>query len=306
MIKFFRSLLKLTEGTLFILLPVIVFYWSLTLVNIDIVKPFISILGSFIDPLMLPFKSYIEYSVKYENDYTVNYSILIFAGIVLFAAFMFTIMGNILNFIENIIENIKLKIKTQDNLRKKQEEKQEYLKEIKRNNTIYIILKLIKNESKESYLIKGEGDDFFSVGLIDSYETSLVNVYKKFSGKLYGNIGGTNNLNRYIFTDINKFLEFLPFFATRIEEVNKGMLDLNIKFDYKIACHCSYIDTSANVDFEITSKILNLCGNREILLSELLKNRLEIIENNNFKLYSRGIYLIKDKQMDVFKFKGNY
>jgi len=48
---------------------------------------------------------------------------------------------------------------------------------------------------------------------------------------------------------------------------------------------------------------LNLCGDKEILLSEILKSRLGIIENKNFKLYSRGIYLIKDKQMDVFKFK---
>lgn len=303
MIKIFKSLFKLIEGILFVLLPVIVFYWSLTLVNLDIVKPFISILGSFIDPLMLPFKSYIEYSVKYENDYTVNFSILFFAGIVLFTALTFTTMGNILNFIDKIIEKIKIKIKIKDQLRKKQEEKQELIKEIKRNNTIYVTLKLIKNEPKESYLIKGEDADFFSVGLVDSYESSLVNVYKKFSGKSYGKPGGTNNVNSYFFTDINKFLDFLPFFATRIEEVNKGMLDLNIKFDYKIACHCSYSDTSANVDFEITSKILNLCGNREIFLSELLKNRLEVIENNNFKLYSRGIYLIKDKQMDVFKFK---
>ena len=100
-------------------------------------------------------------------------------------------------------------------------------------------------------------------------------------------------------------MQFLPYLTERIEEINKGMLDLNVKFSYKTACHCSITDASAGVDFNITSKILNLCGDKEILLSELLKNRLDLTENKNFKLNSRGIYLIKDKQMDVFKIQFN-
>jgi len=305
LIKFLKNIFKLIEGILFILVPVIVFYWSLTLVNLDIVKPFIALLGSFIDPLILPFKSYIDYSITYEENYTVNYTSLFFAVIILITGFIFILIGNILNFIEKIMDKTKLKFKKQAQLRKKQAEKQEFVNEIKKNNTFFVILKLIKNQPKESYLIKEEGNDFFSVGLVDSYETSLINIYKKFSGKAFGHLGGTNNLNSYIFTDIDKFLEFLPFFKERIEEVNKGMLDLNVKFDYKIACHCSYSDTSAQVDNEITSLILNLCGNREIIISEILKNRIEVLENNNFKLYSKGIYLIKDKQMDIFKLKSD-
>jgi len=303
LIKFLKGISKLIEGILFIFLPIVVFYWSLTLINLDIVKPFITLLGSFIDPLILPFKSYLEYKIIYENDYTVDYTILFFAVMILCLAFMFTIFGNILDFINNIIEKIQNKVKMKEVIRKKQEEKQSFINEVTKNNTIYVVLKLTKNQTKESYLVKGEEDDFFSVGLVDSYETSLKNVYKKFNGKPFGRLGGTSGLNNYIFTDINKFLEYLPFFMERVEEVNKGMKDLNIKFSYAIACHCSYSDASAQVDFDITSAILNLCGDREILLGELLKSRLGVIENNNFKLYSRGIYLIKDKQMDVFKFK---
>ncbi|OGH95940.1 MAG: hypothetical protein A2039_02735 [Candidatus Melainabacteria bacterium GWA2_34_9] len=303
MIKLLKGLFKLIEGILFIFLPIVVFYWSLTLINLDVVRPFITILGSFIDPLILPFKSYLEYKITYENDYTVDYTILFFAVMILCTAFIFTLIGRILDFINNIIEKIQNKIKMQDVIRKKQEEKQAYINEVTKNNTIYVVLKLTRNQTKEAYLIKSEDADFFSVGLVDSYESSLKNVYKKFNGKNFGRLGGTNGLNNYIFTDINKFLEYLPFFMERIEEVNKGMQDLNIKFSYEIACHCSYSDASAQVDLDITSTILNLCGDREILLSELLKSRLGVTENKTFKLYSRGIYLIKDKQMDVFKFK---
>lgn len=301
MIKLLKNLNKLIEGILFLILPVVIFYWALSLVNLDFVKPFIVGLGSIIDPLMSPFKDFVHYTVDYDT-FTVDYSILLFAGLILAAALTLTLLGHILNFIDIIIEKIQFKIKLSEDLRKKQEEKQEFINEIKKNNTFYVIVKLTRLEPKDSYLLKSENDDFFSVGLIDSYESSLANIYKKYSAKLHTN-GGYNNFNTYIFNDIGKVLEFLPFFMNRVEEVNKGMLDLNIKFDYKIVLHCSYSSTSAPVDIEIASKILNLCDNKEILLSEILKNRLDIIENPKYRLYSRGIYLINDKQMDVFKLK---
>ena len=303
MIKFIKALFKLIEGILFILIPVVILYWTLTLVNLDIVKPFVAILSEYIDPLVAPFRSYIQYSVTYDNNFTINYTILFFAGVVLVIAFMFTLIGHILNFVDRIVDKMKLKLKEKEKLRKKQEEKQNFINEIQKNNTVYVILKLIRNQPTDSYLIKKEDSDFFSNGLVESYENSLLNAYKKYSGKTYGNVGGINNLNSYIFTDINKFIAFLLFFKERVEEVNKGMQDLNIKFDYKIACHCSFSDASTSVDIEITSKILNLCNPRDILVSELLQNRLTLSENNNIKLYSRGIYLMNDKQIDVFKLK---
>lgn len=298
--KYLKGLNKLTEGLLFLLLPLVVFYWSLTLIKFDIVKPFISVLGSFIDPMMSPFKTFIEYKVYY-TDYIIDYTILIFAGIVLVTALLFTINGHLLNFVEEIINRAKLQAKLQENLKKQEEAKQEYIKEVNRYQTIYVLLKLIKNEPNASYLIKKDENDFFSAGIVDSYENSLSNAYKKFSARHVGAKSIGNNMHGYIFTNLNKFLEYLPFFMDKLEEVNKGMLDLNIKFEYEIACHCSYSDSTSDVDFEIASKILNLCGKQEILLSELLKNRLELLENSNFKLHSRGIYLIHDKQMDVYK-----
>ncbi len=302
MIKLIKGIFRLAEGITFLFLPIVVFYWAISLINLDIVKPLTFLLGAFIDPLISPFKDYIEYSINY-NSFAVNYTILIFAGMVLFAGVTLAIIGRIFEFFESISNKVSLKIKEQDVLKKKQELKMAYVKEVSKNNTLYVTLKLIKNEPKEAYLIKNDGDDFFSVGLVDSYENSLASVYKKFSGYQHSNFGGGEKIYNYIFSDINKFLEFLPFFINRVDEVNKGMIDLNIKFDYKLACHCSYSDASSDIDIDITANILNLCGNREILLSEILKSRLEIIPNLQYKLNSRGIYLIKEKQMDIFKLK---
>lgn len=300
MLKLFKGLNKFIEGILYVFIPIIVFYWSLTLVNLDIIRPLVIVIGVFIEPLMHPLKNYITFIVHYDG-FSVDYTILVFAGLILAIAVLFTINGNILTFIEIIIEKIKYEAKIKDRKRKAKETEEEYIKEINKNRTIYVLLKLTRNQVRESYLIKDDGNDFFSVGLIDSYENSIYEFYKKFSGKPCGIIGGVNNQRGFIFTDINDFLKFLPYLSERIEEINKGMLDLNTVFTYKTACHCSLTDANADIDLDITAKILNLCGNKEILLSELIKERLELTENKNFKLYSRGIYLINDKQMDVFK-----
>lgn len=305
--KYFIGLCRLIEGFLYIFLPLVVLYWSLNLVSFDFIKPLVSILGIIMDPLINPFKSYLQFKIQYDS-FAIDYTILLFAGIVLATALMFTIISKILNFIDNIIESIKLSMINKEKLRRKIQEKEEFIKEVIKNNTLYVILKITKNQPTESYLVKNNVNDFFSVGLVDSYETSISKIYTKFAAQEYKNISKEENNNYYIFNEIDKLLEFFPFFIKRIDEVNKGMLDLNIKFEYKIACHCSISDTSADVDFEITSKILNLCGNEEILISELLKSRIETLDphiTEKFKLLSRGIYLIKEKQIDVFKIKFN-
>jgi len=302
LLKLIKNFFKFIEGILYIYLPIIIFYWSLTLTNLDFVKPFTAILGSFIDPLMEPWKWLIYCKVDYDG-YTIDYTLLLYAGVVLILALIFTVIGKFLIKLENFLNNIKNGLKRKELLRKKRQEKDEQIKVINKNKVIFMILKLTKSQAKETYLTREGTDDFFSVGLVDSYETSLLNDFRKFEGREYKNKNPEYLEKNIIFNDLERLIEFFPFFERRIEDVNKGMLDLNIKFDYKIACHCSLSEASADIDFEITSNILNLCGTREILLSEMLKNRLDLLQNPKFKLFSRGIYLIKDKQMDVFKFK---
>lgn len=298
--KYLKEFNKLIEGLLFLFLPVVLFYWSLTLINLDIVKPIISFLGMFIDPLIEPIREMITYRAIYA-DYTVDYTILLFSAIILVLAFALTLNGHILCYVEGKMEQTKIKQKNKEILKHKQEQKEEFIRDISQNKVIYVIFKLIKIKPTESYLVKEGDDDFFSENMITSYQNTILNIFKKNSATFYGNIENDQTKYGYMFFDVENFLEFLPNLTSKIEEINKGMNDLNTQFEFKISCHCSFTEASADVDFLIASKILNLCGNKEILLSELLKNRLEITGSSDFNLYSRGVYLIQDKQMDVYK-----
>jgi hypothetical protein len=297
-----KSVNKLIEGILFLFLPIVVFYWSLTLLNIALVHPILSILGYFIDPIMKPIKSFLMLKVMNDGQ-IVDYTILLFAMFILCLALFCTVNGHILEYIQKSFDEVDKKQKEKEFLLKQEEERQDYINEINRNNTIFVTLKLIKSEAIESYLRRDDSNDPFSIGIIDSYEKSIKTCHEKFGGQSFNDLLGMTDMICSVFANQDKFLEYIPFLINKIHEINKGMMDLNVKFDYKLAAHCSYSDLNAQTDFEMTSKILNLCGNKEIYISEPLKNKLELIKNSNFKLYSRGIYFIKDKQVDVYKFQ---
>jgi uncharacterized protein YggT (Ycf19 family) len=298
--KFIKALNKFFEGILFIFLPIIVFYWSLSLVNLDIVKPIMAILGLIIDPMVYPFRPLITYVANYQT-YSVDYTVLFFAGLVLAAALLCTLNGHILRFIEEKMSEALELQKEKETLKHLEEEKREYHREVNKNSTIFVALKLIKNQPVASYLIKEDKNDFFSGGLVDSYESSICKAHLKFGGTNFNFKNSDESIVYFIFNDLQRFLDYLPYIEERVQEVNKGMLDLNICFDYKIAAHCAISDASAEADYQVVMKMLNLCAEKEVLLSEILKNRLELKENKNYKLFSRGIYLINDKQMDVYK-----
>jgi len=301
LIKLVKKILKLTEGILIIFLPVVIFYWILSLINLDFINPITTALGSYLEPIMAPLRSFLKLKIKYNNSH-VDYFIILYAIFIVMLAYILNFIGKGLSFLENTIDKVKLNIKKQERARMVEQERFEQKRELDKNNNFYVALKIIKHQPKETYLLKSSDEDVFSVGLVDSYETSIQKFCTKFSGRLYGKIVNSKNVYGIIFDDVNKLLDYLSALHPRIIEINKGMLDLNIKFEYKIACHCSYSDASADIDFDILNKIINLCGVNDILLSELLKCKLENYEySKKFRIFSRGIYLIKDKQVDLFK-----
>ena len=144
------------------------------------------------------------------------------------------------------------------------------------------MLRIIKIKQHEDYLVKGD-DGPFSVGLVDSYQLSLVNLAKKFSGKQYHNFNAGEETYSFVFTDIEKFLQYLKFLNQKMKEINKGTAELNTIFDTEIACSCSYSIATIDNDLAFIHKILKLCGKGEILITDTLKERIKAL-NSGFKI----------------------
>ncbi|HSA06392.1 MAG TPA: hypothetical protein P5556_04370 [Candidatus Gastranaerophilales bacterium] len=304
--KFLKTLNKICEGLMWLYLPIIMFYWSLTLINLSAIAPLKALFGKLVQPLVILLDKSFNFQFTF-GEAQVDYTPVILAIFVALMALVFIINSKILDFVDEKLKDLNknLEIKKQKDIKSKEHES--LLKELNKNKVIYVILKLIKIEKHESYLVKNENDSF-SVGLIDSYEISIKNIAKNFSGKEYKDpvINSDPNLSGYIFTDVEQFIIYITYLTEKIKEINKGTADLNTVFSFSVASSCSYTTATANIDFQLANKVLNLAKAEEVLITDLLKQKLKHLNSNfSLKFESKGMYMIDNKSIDVHGLKIN-
>jgi|GEM_PF-3063036 len=304
MINFLRTIVKIFEGIMWLYLPVVMIYWSLSLIKLDAINPLKATVGIIVQPLMLLINKYFYFHFTFggeEVDYT---PVMLAAGVVIVAlGLMFT--SKVLDFIEEKLTAAKMELLKRKEMRIRQKERQYEIEELERNKVLYVMIRLTKILKHESYLVNSEGDAF-SVGLIDSYEASIKNIAKNFSGKEFKDFKSEDpEISSFVFTDTEQFLIYLTYLTEKIKEINKGTQDdLNTVFTYAVACNCSYDTVTAQTDLQLTNKILNLVGQEEIYITDVLKKKLENLDTDiSMKFESKGIYILDEKDFDVYRLK---
>jgi len=302
--KFLKTLIKIFEGILWLYLPVVIFYWILLPVEFPFIKALKSFIGIFIEPLLVPLNSNFDFIFRYE-DQEIGYGVLVLAGLVIFVILLAMASVKIIEVLEGRIFHLKIKIGQQERQKIKEQELKVIQEELNKNKVIFAMLKIIKKQEHEEYLVKAD-DSPFSVGLVDSYQTSLVNLAQKFSGNEYTNFNAGPDTYNFVFNDEERFLQYLKFLGQRMDEINKGTADLNTVFSFEIACSCGYSLVTAEADFSILAKILKLCGDKEILVTEKLKNKISGVKGfSGIKIAPKGLYMLDNHHLDVYLLQFN-
>lgn len=300
MIKFLRLINRLLEGFCWFYLPIILLYWALTLITIAAVEPLKNVVGIFVQPPVRVIDEYFNFQFMLGGT-EVDYTPIALAGVVTVCAICSVLVTQVLDFISIKINDVKMEMLRKAEIKNQQKEKEEYLQELERNKAIYVLLKLEKVQKHESYLVQ-QGEDIFSKGMIESYETSIKNMAKNFAGVEYKDFKSENGAVCFVFNDAKKFIRYISVFTGKIPEINQGTADLNTIFSYTMACSCSYDVATAETDLAVTERIHNLVGKNEIYLTNLLKEKLENVETDiNLKFESKGLYLFDKKDIEVYK-----
>lgn len=298
--NFLKTINKLIEGILWLYLPFVLIFWALSPIDFALIKGLRALLSVFIQPLITVLENNFEFSYSFEGS-DITYTPLVLAGLVMLAIVSTIINAKTLDFIDNNILKFRMKMTQQAILSEKEKKQQSFNEELEKNKVIYVMLKILKTQRHDEYLVKND-DSAFSVGLIDSYQTSIVKLAEKFSGKEYKNFDAGADTYSFVFADVESFLQYFKVLRKRVTEINKGTADLNSVFNYKIACSCSYSLVTADTDLSITHKLLNLCAESEILITQTLKDKINLY-NNSFKLKvePKGLYMLNEHQVDVHR-----
>ncbi len=303
MIKYIKTFVKIFEGLMWLYLPVVMIYWSLSLIELNAIIPLKATIGVIIMPLVIIIDKYFDFQFVFRNT-EVDYTPVILAGAVTVSALLAMFASNVLDFIEEKLEIARIEILKQKEIKTKAKEKKMMAQELNRNKILYVMLKLKKVQRHETYLINNDKDSF-TVGLIDSYENTIKNIAKNFSGKEYKGFDAGSEVSNFVFTDTEQFLLYLHYLNEKVKEINKGTADdLNTIFSYGVACSCSQDFATVKTDFQLTGKILNLVGSEEIFITSILKQKLKNLDTDiNMKFESKGVYILDNKDFDIFKLK---
>ncbi|OGI05138.1 MAG: hypothetical protein A2287_06830 [Candidatus Melainabacteria bacterium RIFOXYA12_FULL_32_12] len=300
--KLLKGFVKLIEAISLLLVPIIMFYWFLTLINLQAIKPFIAILGYVFSPFLSFIKVYANFNIKYE-DITVDFAPFILASIFVVVFFVFSGFEKILDNVELMIKENKKKIQEAREREQQELQRMKYLEELAKNKITYLVLKFRQKETANAYLYVGR-EDVFGEGILGTMVNDIINKSKGFNGRQADGFEGEDGACNFIFYNIIDAIDYAFYVHNKVVEINKEVLDQSKRFYYGIACHCSYSEATEGQDFVSTTKFLNLGGDNEVIVSELFKKKYEALkEDTNLIFESKGIYNIEDKQVEIFDLK---
>jgi hypothetical protein len=290
------------EGALLFFVPVVIFYWILAMTDIQAMSPITNLLGQFLSPLLRFTRGFVNYKIHFNGD-VIDSVPLFLSFIILFLSFLFFIAGRILTHLEDAVYKVQIKVKADDIRRHSEKTKNKFLEELAKNKVVYLVLKFRKKDSSFSYLYQEE-DDPFSEGIFNNLINGAVEYSSHFSGKKWKQQENKGGNYKFLFYNVTDAIDYSFYINNKVQEINKDILDMSKKLHYKIACHSSYSEITAEKDFGIAERILELCGENEILASTLFKNKYNALkEETNIKFDSKGIYNMGEEQIEVFHLK---
>lgn len=294
-----KGFIKLIEALSLFLVPVVVFYWFLTLVNLQVVKPFIAIIGQLLLPFLSFIKAFTSFEVQYE-EVMVDFAPFVLAGILVAIFLVFSGLEKLLDNLELAMEKRKKEVQKALELEHQELQKIKYLEELARNKVTYLSLKFRQKETENAYLYVGR-EDIFGEGILGTLINDMLNKSKDYNGKKVSEFPNEDGTYNFIFYNITEAIDYAFFVNNKVMEINKEVLDLSKRFHYGIACHCYYSESTEKTNLEVTKKFLNLGGENQIIVSELFKKKYDALKDTtNLVFASKGIYNIEDFQAEVF------
>ncbi len=311
MLKLLKNIIKVIEALLMLIVPLIFFYWFLSLIDLDALRPLLAVFESIFSQPLAAIKRIVDIQIE-DRGLVIDFTPVILGFVFMGGSIALSYVRKGIKRLELKYDAIKLK-KQQEKQEEEMEEKiQQEIQDLKDHKIIYFILKLSKNDSPDSYLYNSE-EDFFTQSIVNGLiNGTAAQAEKEYNAERYPDFQGENNTFRFLFTDTRKAIEYSKFIKNRVAEINKEVIDQSMKVNYSVGCHCNYDRNNQEVDLDVTSKILALSGDNEVTVSDIFKKKYEAEElEEGIKFAPKGTYLFDSKgicninndELEVFKIK---
>lgn len=300
--NFIKSLIKFIQALILIIIPFVLFYWLLTLINLEFLKPMVAFFAYFMNPVLSLVPPVFQYKIKYDNEF------------VSLIPLVFTIMSTLiavgLAFLHSFLEGMETTVKAAHTHIKQAEQTSKVKKIVDQKNKIltqhriiYVLLSIKKKENQSTHLYEKVADNL-EKNYIKSIMSKIASKAADFRHERYKEEEKNEHTVCLVFYNTTEATDFAFAALAALGKANKELANTGLNYTLSVAFHCSTTIQNAPLEFAVASKIMNLAGDNEFYTSEIFKNKYEATTSKtNVKFIPRGTYMIHGRQEDVFQLK---
>lgn len=294
-IKYFFKFLQII---ILFIIPAIVTYWVLNLIELNFLNGITSLLGMLLDPLIGFFNMFFHYEMEHAG-YMIDFTPM---ALVLFLFIVFLIAGQL----EKIIESTRLAIiEGQERTRQKTEREEQqqiqndFIDSLGKNKVHYLLIKFNKHDTALSYLSNAFGDEEKD-NIANDIIKNILSTSKKLGSTHYNRLYDETDIFNFIFYDIDSALRFAKYLQQEVKKQAAELIKIGANIEFAGVLHCTMSEYSSNTDLPVMEKVVNLAETNEILATELYKNKAELFHNANVQFTTKGIYALNGKRSEIY------
>jgi hypothetical protein len=174
----------------------------------------------------------------------------------------------------------------------------EYVQDLANHKIIYLACKIRQKQMQDTSLYLEEEDLMKVKTRIKELTSEIITYSEKYRPKKYPQSKNEPDTYRFVFYNVNNAIDYAFYIYNFLNKVNPELISSNHKLSFSLACHCSCGEDTSGLDFAVTDKMINLANENEILVSEIFKDKYEIMKKeSNLKFITRGVYMVLNNEM---------
>jgi hypothetical protein len=294
-----KSLFQIVAAIVILIVPFILVYWILNIINIEPMSGITSFMGSFLEPLISNVRSFTGDIFINVGQFEVDLVPLITCGILLLLSTLLTVFAKIINYFQNSMSFVSAKTRVHMAHKQRQEELKQQEKELLSQNVGYVVVRYKLQTTSSAYLISSG----LSQGDIRNIFMEQLNKYTYHDAELLKESTEDNFV--ITFDEVSSSLIFSLSLQENIIKTNQEIDKAGIKMYVTCGVHSVTPTAPKEESAKVANKVCNLAGPGDITCTKTVKDIFEKDRaEHTLNFVSKGVYdLGIGRETEIFTVK---
>lgn len=292
--RLLQTTLQALAGILILVVPLVIVYWVLNILDIEPLSFIQSFLGAFLEPPMGIIRSFTGEKITHFKGFEIDLVPIFFCVVLFFISLALTIVAKILQAVKKSYTFVEAKTKAHFVQKQHEAESKEEETRVFENTIGYAVVRYKTQTTSSAYLV--------SSGLSDKDIKNMFmeqfNRYMYLDAQLFKESTDDNLL--LVFEDVPSSLTYALTLQDSMIGLNKQLDKAGTKLLVTCGIYCATPSEAKSQAFLVANKVCNLAGPGEVAISREVKCIFEKDRSDhNMNFTSKGMYDL-GQEIEIF------